>query len=479
MTSPRDGAPKRPSPNARSARSARSARNAPNARSAGPIPSSARMSERAPRTGRLALRGKVLTPLSGGGLRYLDDGVIVVGEGGRIESVSPYLPGATTGPLLDVRPAVMTPGFVDAHVHFPQTRIVGSASGPLLRWLEASVFPEESRFRDERYAREVAREFVGRLLSFGTTTTVAFSSSSHRATHVLFEELEASGLRAIAGLTLMDQACPEALRVERGEAIAACEELTHRWHGKDGGRLEFAVTPRFALSCSRTLLEDAGRLAARHGLLVQTHIAENPHEGEATLEAHPYASDYLDVYDRAGLLGPRTLLAHAIHLSVSEWDRLAERRARIAHCPDSNFFLGSGRMRLALAKERGIPVALGSDIGAGRSFDVRRAVASAYDNALCAGAAVPPEELLTMATLGAAEALGLAARIGSLEPGKEADLVTVELPPYVERREDVVAHVAFGSDVAAVSRVYVRGELVHLAGWDRSARAFPSRSTAG
>src|SRR5262249_22702221 len=152
---------------------------------------------------------------------------------GTIESVEPYAPGVASCPVLDVRPAVITPGFVDAHVHFPQTRIIGSASGPLLAWLESSVFPEEARFREEAYARRVAHEFVSRMLAVGTTTAVASSSSSLRATDLLFDELDRSGMRAIAGLTLMDQACPEEVRVPREEAIVACEELVARWHGKD------------------------------------------------------------------------------------------------------------------------------------------------------------------------------------------------------------------------------------------------------
>jgi guanine deaminase len=412
---------------------------------------------------RTALRGKVLTPTQAGPLRYLADGLVVVDERGKIASVSPWSEGRPRLPVLDVRPAVITPGFIDAHVHFPQTRIIGSASGPLLRWLESSVFPEEAKFRDVAYASAVAREFVHRLRSAGTTTAVAFSSSSPLATQTLFEALDESGLRAVAGLTLMDQACPEALRLARAEAIEACEALVARWHGHDDGRLAFAVTPRFALSCSPEMLRAAGDLARRHRLRVQTHVSENAREGEETLAAHPYASSYLDVYDQAGLLGEQTILAHSIHLSPREWDRLAEAKGSVAHCPDSNFFLGSGRMRLSDARDRGIRVALGSDVAAGRSFDMRRAIASAYDNALCASVETSPAELFAAATLGGARALGLETVTGSLETGRSADLVTIDLPDYVEGEDAVLAQVAFGSDVAPVSRVYVRGRLVHRA----------------
>jgi guanine deaminase len=418
-----------------------------------------------------SLRGKILTPRTGSGSRapsidYLDDGVVTVGADGRITDVrawSARASGSTSVPVLDLRPAVLVPGFVDAHVHFPQTRIIGSATGPLLRWLEATVFPEEARFRDEAYARAVAREFIGRMLAVGTTTALCFSSSSPSATDVLFDELDRSGMRAVAGLTLMDQSCPDAVRVPREIAIPACEALASKWHGHDAGRLGFAVTPRFALSCSRALMEDAARVANDRGLLVQTHVAENEREGEETLAAHPWASSYLDVYDRTGLLSDRTVLAHAIHLSHAEWDTLAARGGRVAHCPDSNFFLGSGRMPLDEPRRRAISVGLGSDVAAGRSFDMRRAIAYAYDNALCAGVETTPEELFAMATLGGAAVLHEADVIGSLEPGKDADLAVIDLPDYATSRAEVLALVAFGSEGARVSRVFVRGRSVFSA----------------
>lgn len=406
-----------------------------------------------------AYRGRLLTPRTEGGVRWLDDALIVVDEGGRIASVAPFERDAFTGPILDLRPAVLLPGFIDTHAHFPQTRVIGRASGPLLEWLERTVFPEEARFRERGYARAVAAELVVHLAAAGTTTACLFSSSSEAATDVLFEALAASGLRAQAGLTLMDQECPEALRVPREEAMAACARLADRWHGHDGGRLGFAVTPRFALSCSRRLMEDAARFAADRGLVVQTHVAENPAEGAAVLAAHPFAADYLGVYDAVGLLGERTILAHAIHLSTREWDLVAARRATVAHCPDSNFFLGSGRMRLTEARSRGVRVGLGSDVAAGRSFDLRRAMAYAYDNALCLSDRVGPAELLTIATLGGARALGLDAKTGSLEPGKEADFIAVDLPDHAEDQAAALALLAF-SDHGRVMRTFVRGRQV-------------------
>jgi guanine deaminase len=411
---------------------------------------------------RRAYRGRVLTPHgSAGALRFFADGLLVV-EGGRIVSVGSYADDAALCAVLDLRPAVLLPGFVDTHLHFPQTRVIGSASGPLLDWLDHTVFPEEARFRDQGYARGVAGELVTRLLAAGTTTSAIFSSSSEQATNVLFEALDHAGLRATAGLTLMDQACPEGVCVPADEALAACERLVARWHGHDDGRLTFAVTPRFALSCSRALMEGAARIAKDHGLLVQTHIAENAAEGAAVLAAHPWGGDYLGIYEKTGLLGPRTVLAHAIHLSASEWDRVAALGVSVAHCPDSNFFLGSGRMRLDEAASRGVPVGLGSDVAAGRSFDLRRAMAHCYDNALALGTRLAPARLLTLATLGGAAALGLAAETGSLEAGKSADFIAVSLPEYVDTEAAILGQLAFGGS-GRVERVFVRGERVFAA----------------
>ncbi len=407
-----------------------------------------------------ALRGKVLTARAGiADVQYIADGLVFVDERGRIAAVESYSPELVRGVNVhDVRPGLISPGFIDAHLHFPQIRVIGSASGALLSWLERTVFPEEARFVHADHARVVAGELVQRLVSVGTTTAVLFSSSSPEATRILFETLAASGIRAIAGLTLMDQHCPETLCVSADRALAAAEELAAVFHGYDDGRLAFAITPRFALTCSRALLERSGQLAADKKLFVQTHISENTDEVSTALKVHPWATDYLDVYEKTGLLGSRTLLAHAIHLSASEWNRVRAHDARIVHCPDSNFFLGSGRHPLTEPQTRGIGVALGTDVAAGRTFDVRRIMSSAYDNALCLGHRLLPAELFRLGTLGGAEALGMDATIGSLEPGKDADLCVIELPLYVEGLADVLSRIVFSSDTTIVRETYVRGK---------------------
>lgn len=410
---------------------------------------------------RRGYRASILTPRDGREILYLEDGLLVVDEAGRIAHLLAANEPAPQGCVIhDLRGSLITPGFVDAHVHYPQTRVIGSASGPLLPWLERTVFPEESRFTEDDYAREVAEEFVRRAASVGTTTVLAFSSSSATATAIALETLAERGLRAIVGLTLMDQNCPAALAVPAERAIPEARALAAQFHGGAGGLLGMAITPRFALSCSRPLLEAAGALARDLDLLVQTHVSENVHEGEATLAAHPIASDYLGVYEAVGLVGPKTVFAHAIHFSEAEWDRVAASGARIAHCPDSNFFLGSGVMKLAEARRRGVPVALGSDVAAGRSFDLRRAIACAHDAAILAGEPVEDEVLFELATLGGAKVLGVAGVTGSLELGKEADFLVLDRPGYLRGREGALRLATFGAELAPVSRTYVRGRLV-------------------
>ncbi|MCY1058577.1 guanine deaminase [Nannocystis sp. SCPEA4] len=403
------------------------------------------------------LRGRLLCPdPAQPKIERIVDGLLTIGDDGRIMSVAPApddcaLPESYPG-------AVILPGFVDAHVHFPQTRVIGSASGPLLRWLERSVFPEELRFQSVRYAAVVAYEFCEALVRHGTTCAAIYGSSHEAATDVLFQELDRRGLRALVGMTLMDRGAPPGLLVGADEAIAACERLVDRWHGHDG-RLGFCVTPRFALSCTPELLRRAGRLADARGLHVQTHLSENTDELRHTAAAFPAARDYLEVYESHGLAGPRSLFAHCIHLSDGEWDRLAAGGSAVAHCPDSNFFLGSGCMRLRSASERSIRVGLGTDVGAGRSFSLRQVIASAYDASLIAGAPTTAEELLWLATRGGACALGMTAELGCLRPGFEADLAVIDAPE-IAGAEGLFDALAFRRDAAPARAVFVRGALL-------------------
>lgn len=407
-----------------------------------------------------AVRGPLICPAADGPrLTLIEDGLITLDSAGRINSVGPT-PAGCTEPVT-APGAVWLPGFVDTHVHHPQTRIIGSGTGPLLDWLARSVFPEEARLADPAYAAEVTDEFIDALVAQGTTTSVVYGSSLPPATDALFAALAQAGLRADVGLTLMDQGCPEGVCVPDAVAQAASEALVDRWHGHDGGRLRFVVTPRFALSCSRAQMRAAGDLAEKHGLWVQTHIAENQAELKAVAAAFPEARDYLAVYADHGLAGPRTILAHCIWFDDAAWDRVAALGCTVSHCPDSNFFLGSGAMDLAAPAARGVRVGLGSDVGAGRSFSMRQAAASAWDAARIRRVDVGAEQLLWHATAGGAAACGRP-EVGRLAPGLAGDLVAVDVPAYTLDRgpQAVYEALAFRRDVEPVRHTVVQGRVL-------------------
>lgn len=402
------------------------------------------------------LRGRLLAPHeTERRFELYADVVIEIDPTGVIASVAPAGSGES---LPETWPgAILLPGFVDTHVHFPQTRIIGSASGPLLPWLRASVFPEEARFADAGHAAVVAEEFCSALLVQGTTSAAIYSSSHPAAAEALFGALDRYGLRAAAGPTLMDRDAPPELLLAAGPARAACDDLYARWQGRGDGRLRLSAIPRFALSCTPELLREAASFAGAHGLLVQTHISENRDEVTATLAAFPGSRDYLGVYDDYGLIGPHTILAHCIHLSDDEWARVRAADVAIAHCPDSNFFLGSGCMALRRALDLGVRVGLGTDVGAGRTFSLRRVAASAYDASLVVGQPVTPEELLWLATRGGSVALGQGESVGCVAPGYAADLVAVDLPEGAGEGAALFDALLFRHDAGPVRATVVAG----------------------
>ncbi len=399
-------------------------------------------------------RARVLSPVSADAVRYLPDAAVVIDDDGRIVSVDPWSGGACDD---DLRPHLLVPGFVDAHVHFPQTRAVGSASGPLLQWLEESIFPEESRFADPTHAQQVAIEFCQALASSGTTYALAYGSVHPQAAETLLDTMDAAGLRGLVGPVLMDMACPEALQLPTERAIPAIEELAERWHGHDAGRLGVAVIPRFALSCSDELLRGAADVATRLRLKVTTHLAETLAECQAVHDR--FGTDYLTAYADRGLLSQGAVFAHCIHLSDDAWERFQEAGAVVAHCPDSNYFLGSGNMPVDVLVERDIPWAVGTDVAAGRSFRVPRTLSFAYDNARQREQAVSPCALFWRGTRGGALALG-EGRIGALDPGLEADMSLWRVPPWAETVDQLLGSLLFDHDAPPALATWVRGRLV-------------------
>lgn len=374
------------------------------------------------------LRGALLTPLvAGQGHRALtyEDGFVAIDADGRIDAIGDgsTLP-ADPASVRDVRPALLLPAFVDAHVHLPQIDVRGRYGLPLLPWLERYVFPAEARFADPDHAARVAERFFRTLAAAGIGTAAVFATVHAEAVHRAFEAADASGLRIIMGKVLMDRGAPAALLEPAAEGIRSSLELAERWEGASAGRLHTAITPRFALTSTPELLSAAGRAAAGAGLRIQTHLAEQAAEVAAVANDFPEAADYLDVYARAGLVREQALFAHAIHCGDDAYRRMAAAGAAIACCPTSNAFLGSGSFPLARARAAGVTVAVGSDVGAGPQFsplDVLRHLA--YVDRL------EPAEILYRGTLAGAEALGLDGVTGRLVRGHAADLVILEPPP--------------------------------------------------
>jgi len=399
------------------------------------------------------VRARVCSPEGPDELTWLDDALLGIDDG-HFTHVGPYDGRPVT---LDLRPGVLLPGFVDTHVHFPQTRIIGSATGPLLAWLEQSTFPEEARFADGAHAMEVAAEFADRLTGAGTTLSMVYGSVHPDACHTLLETFADRGLRTIAGPVLMDDACPEALKLPADDALPALAELADRWHGHDD-RLQVAVIPRFALSCTAELLRGAGQLARERGLWVTTHLAETPDECRVATERFD-ATDYLAVYEAFDLVHERSVFAHCIHLSDSEWARLADAGSVVAHCPDSNDFLGSGGMPVAQCLQRHIPLTTGTDVAAGRTFQIPRILSSAYDNGLRTGTPLSLARLLYMGTRGGALALGCD-DVGQIAVGRQADMVLVDVPWWAADAEGVLSAVFFDHDRPLPRCVWVRGQVV-------------------
>jgi guanine deaminase len=397
------------------------------------------------------------------GAVLVEDGVISsVGSADALRAAHP------AARVDDHGDALILPGFVDAHVHYPQTAIIASWGKRLIDWLNSYTFPEEMRFGDPDYARSIAARYFDLTLAHGTTTVASYGTSHPESVDAFFLEAEARGVRALAGKTCMDRNAPEGLTDTPARAYDESKALLERWHGQ--GRLGYVITPRFSPTSTPAQLEALGVLWAEHpDCLMQTHLSEQTDECLWVSELFPEAADYLDTYERFGLLGPNGLYGHAIHLTHREIDRLAEVGAALVHCPTSNTFIGSGLFDMAGLKARGIRAGLATDTGGGSSFSMLRTMAAAYEVAQLRHRALHPSELLWLATAGSAGALGLSDRIGTLAVGMEADLVVLDLAstPAIAQRADraeniweaVFPTIMMGDD-RAVAATYVAGRKV-------------------
>ena len=362
-------------------------------------------------------------------VRYFRDGLLVI-ENGRVldcgdwDKLHPKYRDIETVHYPD---KLIMPGFIDAHVHYPQTRIIASYGEQLLTWLDRYVYPEEKKFANEAYAREVAVLFLEELLRGGTTTALVLTTTHPVSLEVFFQEVLKRNLRMIAGKMMMDRNAPAYLLETPEQSRRDCEGLINRWHGKD--RLLYALTPRFALSCTPGLMKVAGELKQKYpGVYMHTHLSENDLEIKETLELFPGCADYLEVYETYAMVTDRSVFAHGLHLSDSEFSRLSGAGAALAHCPTSNLFLGSGLFRIDKAKAPGasLEVGIGTDVGAGTSFSMLKTLGEAYNVAALQKRRLSPLQAFYLATLGGAKALSLDDKIGNFQPGKEADFVVLD-----------------------------------------------------
>jgi guanine deaminase len=341
-------------------------------------------------------------------------------EDGRIAGVQAAEPDATWAKH-DHAGRLLTPGFIDTHVHMPQLEVIASYGTELLEWLNTYTFPAERRYADPAVCEAGAARFLDALLAHGTTSAVVFPTVHKGSADALFAAARARGMRVIAGQCLMDRHAPADLTVALDQSERDSEDLIARWHGRD--RLAYALTVRFAPTSTDAQLAMAGRLLDRHaGVFMQTHVAENRAELAWVAQLFPTARSYLDVYDRHGLLGPRSVLAHGIWLDEADRRALAQAGSQIAHCPSSNLFLGSGLMPWRAHEDAGVAVSLASDVGGGTSLSMQRTCAQAYQVQALQHIKLPAWKALYTATRGAARTLGLEHEIGSFDRGSTADL---------------------------------------------------------
>ncbi|WP_282372149.1 guanine deaminase [Pseudomonas sp. PS02290] len=403
---------------------------------------------------------------------YFEDGLMLVENGkilalGTAEDLLGTL--ADDIEIVTYQDALITAGFIDTHIHLPQTGMVGSYGEQLLDWLNTYVFPCEKQFEDPEHSAQVADIFLKELLRNGTTTALVFGSRHKESVEALFSAAEKLNLRLIAGKVMMDRNAPDYLVDTAESSYVDSKALIERWHGK--GRLHYAVTPRFAPTSTPEQLTLAGQLLTEYpDLYMQTHISENLKEVEWVKALFPERKNYLDVYDHFNLLGERSVFAHGVHLCDQECERLAETGSAIAFCPTSNFFLGSGLFNLPMAEKHKVNVGLGTDVGAGTSFSLLHTLNEAYKVMQLQGAKLSPFKSLYLATLGGARALRLEDKIGNLQPGSEADFVVLDFnaTPLLSYRmsqatsieEQLFVLMTLGDD-RTVSETYSAGVLVH------------------
>lgn len=435
----------------------------------------------------LALRGAVYTPVadpffhsSADCVVYEPDGIILIRDGvirdvGSYAALRDKLPAGID--LHHYPDAILMPGFVDAHIHYPQVEIIGSYGAQLLEWLNKYTFPAEARFVDSDHARRIADFFITELQRNGTTSASVFCTSAPGSVDAIFEAAQKCNMLLLAGLMMMDSHAPANLVDTAQSSYDNSKALIERWRQR--GRCLYTVTPRFALTSSPAQLELAGALMREYSdVRLQSHISENKAEVARAAELYPEREHYTDIYEHYGLLDERAIYGHGIHLSEGELRRFHETDANIAHCPTSNFFIGSGLFDIARTKAaaRPVTVGLGTDVGGGTSFSMLQTMSEAYKMAQLRGISLTATQSWYLATLGSAEALGLADHVGSLRAGRAADIIVLDprATPLLKLRADVAESLdellfalMICADDRAIAATYVAGEPVY----ERDARS--------
>jgi guanine deaminase len=415
-------------------------------------------------------RGRIIHHLDGSGVVDIVDGLLIV-DGGRVVSYGPNTD-CFTGDVIDLgEDRLIIPGLVDVHSHIPQLDCRGKHGSTLLDWLDRYIFPAEKAFSDIHVVDDVATRFFKKLILNGTTSSCLYATIHETATDRCFEIAKASGLRCAIGKVMMDSNAPDGLSESTTDSLRASEALCAKWHGAEGGRLRYAFTPRFAPTCSYDLMRETGKMARESGAYLQTHIAETKGENALVAELFPQFNDYVELFESADCLGPKTILAHAIYLSDDEFKRLSKSESRIAHCPTSNFFLKSGWMPAAKVESAGIEYGLGTDVGAGTSMSIFAEMRHADYTQLESG--VSPEHAFYLATLGGAKVLSMESEIGNFEVGKFADFCVVDvagIDPAFRlsdlSTDEVLSLLMYRGDGQAIDATYVAGEKLDVDSFD-------------
>jgi guanine deaminase len=379
------------------------------------------------------LRGRVLTFIEEpqgrddtASYRYIEDGAVVIGDDGRIIMIGAFDAKAATGlEIIDHRPHLILPGLIDPHIHFPQMQVIGAYAGGLLEWLNTYTFVEEQRFGDAAHATRIASRFFDELIRHGTTTAAAYCSVHPQSVDAFFSEAEKRDMLMVGGKVMMDRNAPEALRDTPQSGYDHTKAGIAKWHGR--GRAHYAITPRFAITSTHEQMAMAEALAREYpDLHIQTHVSENLAEIAFASELFPNYGDYVGIYEKFHLLGPKTLLGHCIHLSHRETEVIAATRSVAVFCPTSNLFIGSGLFDYDRQHQHGVRIATATDVGGGSSYSMLRTMDEGYKVIALNGEKLNPLASFWQMTRGNAEALSIADRAGTLEPGTDADVVVLD-----------------------------------------------------